>query len=102
MELYSLCQILPGPTSTHTLTAIGFRLGGPNPAYLTLLVWMLPAVTFMTTAALLTSDIQEKSWSLQFTRFIQPMAVGIVAYGAYRISRRNVKTKTGFALTILA
>jgi chromate transporter len=102
MELYSLCQILPGPTSTQTLTAIGFRLGGPNLAYLTLLVWMLPAVTFMTTAAILMSDIQEKSWSLQFTRFIQPMAVGIVAYGAYRISMRTVKSKTGVALLILA
>jgi len=102
MELNSLCQIIPGPTSTQTLTAIGFRLGGPNLAYLTLLIWMLPAVAFMTTAAILMSDIQEKSWSLQFTRFIQPMAVGIVAYGAYRISMRTVKTKTGIALMILA
>ncbi len=102
MELNSLCQILPGPTSTQTLTAIGFRLGGPNLAYLTLLVWMLPAVAFMTTAAILMSDIQQKSWSLQFTRFIQPMAVGIVAYGAYRISLRTVKSRTGLVLMILA
>lgn len=102
MELNSLCQIIPGPTSTQTLTAIGFRLGGPNLAYLTLLVWMLPAVAFMTTAAILMSDIQEKSWSTQFTRFIQPMAVGIVAYGAYRISLRTVKSKTGVVLMILA
>src|SRR5688572_14224327 len=100
IELNALCQILPGPSSTQTLTAIGFRLGGPNLAYLTLLVWMLPAVAFMTTAAILMSDIQEKSWSTQFTRFIQPMAVGIVAYGAYRISLRTVKSKTGVVLMI--
>ena len=37
MELQALCQILPGPTSTQTLTAIGFKLGGPVLAYLTLL-----------------------------------------------------------------
>jgi len=42
MELQALCQILPGPTSTQTITAIGFRLGGPNLAYLTLLVWIIP------------------------------------------------------------
>jgi chromate transporter len=102
MELNSLCQIIPGPTSTQTLTAIGFRIGGPNLAYLTLLVWMLPAVAFMAAAAILMSDIQEKSWSLQFTRFIQPMAVGIVSYGAYRISLRTIKTKTGIALMLLA
>jgi chromate transporter len=27
MEINSLCQILPGPTSTQTLTAIGFKIG---------------------------------------------------------------------------
>lgn len=102
MELNSLCQILPGPSSTQTLTAIGFRLGGPNLAYLTLLIWMLPAVTIMTTAAILMSDIQEKSWSLQFTRFIQPMAVGLVSYGAYTISLKTIKTKTGIGLMILS
>jgi chromate transporter len=40
MEINSLCQILPGPASTQTLTAIGFKIGGPNLAYLTLLVWI--------------------------------------------------------------
>ena len=33
LELNSLCQILPGPASTQTLTAIGFKIGGPNLAY---------------------------------------------------------------------
>lgn len=102
MELNSLCQIIPGPTSTQTLTAIGFRLGGPNLAYLTLLIWMLPAVIFMTAAAIIMADIQEKSWSTQFTRFIQPMAVGVVSYGAYSISLKTIKTKTGIALMIFA
>jgi len=102
MELNSLCQILPGPTSTQTLTAIGYRLGGPNLAYLTLLIWMLPAVTLMTAAAIFMNDIQEKSWSTHFTRFIQPMAVGLVSYGAYKISLKTVKTKTGIVLMILA
>ncbi len=41
MEINSLCQILPGPASTQTLTAIGFKIGGPTLAYLTLLVWIL-------------------------------------------------------------
>jgi chromate transporter len=33
IELNALCQILPGPTSTQTITAIGFQIGGPNLAY---------------------------------------------------------------------
>ncbi len=102
MELHSLCQIIPGPTSTQTLTAIGFKIGGPNLAYLTLLIWMLPAVTLMTTAAIILSDIQDKSISTAFTRFIQPMAVGFVSYGAYVISQKTVKTKTGIAIMVMA
>ncbi|MCI0752000.1 MAG: chromate transporter, partial [Flammeovirgaceae bacterium] len=83
LELNSLCQILPGPSSTQTLTAIGYKIGGPNLAYLTLLVWVLPSVILMGAAGIFLSSIQEKNWSLEFTRFIQPMAVGFVAYAAY-------------------
>lgn len=100
LELNSLCQILPGPTSTQTLTALGYRIGGPNLAYLTLLVWIMPGVLLMTAAALLVSSFHERSLSMEFTRFIQPMAVGIVSYGAYRISLRTVNTKTGIAIMV--
>ena len=102
MEINSLCQILPGPASTQTLIAVGFKVGGPNLAYLTLLVWVMPAVMFMTAAALMMTSIQEKHWSIEFTRYIQPMAVGFVSYGAYMISLRTVNTKTGIALMIIA
>lgn len=100
MEINSLSQILPGPASTQTLTAIGFKLGGPNLAYLTLIVWILPAVMLMTLAAIIMSSIQAKNWSTEFTRFIQPMAVGFVSYGAYKISVKTIYTKTGIALMI--
>lgn len=102
MEINSLCQILPGPASTQTLTAIGFKIGGPNLAYLTLLVWVLPAVIIMLVAALIMTSIQAKNWSTDFTRFIQPMAVGFVSYGAYVISIRTIRTKTGLLILIVA
>lgn len=102
MEINSLCQILPGPASTQTLIAVGFRIGGPNLAYLALLVWILPAVILMTLAAILMASIQENNWSTEFTRFIQPMAVGFVSYGAYIISLKTVNTKTGIVLMVVA
>lgn len=98
IELNALCQILPGPTSTQTITAIGFRIGGPNLAYLTLLVWILPAVTLMTLAGILISNFQEQNNTLDFARFIQPMAVGFVAYAAFKIIRRVVRSKTAFII----
>src|SRR5690606_18995099 len=81
---------------------VGFRIGGPNLAYLTLLVWILPSVILMTAAAIMMSSIQEKNWSTEFTRYIQPMAVGFVSYGAYVISLKTVNTRTGIALMITA
>lgn len=102
MEINSLCQILPGPASTQTLTAIGFKIGGPNLAYLTLLVWIFPAVAMMTAAAVIMSSIQTKNLSLGFTTFIQPIAVGFVSYGAYVISLKTISSKTGIALMIMA
>lgn len=100
MELNSLCQVLPGPSSTQTLVSVGYKIGGPNLAYLTLLVWTLPSVIFMTILAISLFDIQQKNWSLEFTRFIQPMAVGFVSYAAYSISVKTVKTKTGIILMV--
>lgn len=102
LELNSLCQILPGPSSTQTLTAIGYRVGGPSLAYLTLLVWILPSVLVMTAAGIVLNNFQEKEISLQFTRFIQPMAVGFVGYAAYTISLKTVSTKSGIVLMILS
>ncbi|MDH4057779.1 MAG: chromate efflux transporter [Cyclobacteriaceae bacterium] len=100
MELNSLCQILPGPSSTQTLTAVGYQIGGPNLAYLTLLVWALPSVLLMGFAGIFLSSIQEKNWSMEFTRFIQPMAVGFVSYAAYSISLKTVNTKSGIFIMV--
>ena len=86
IELFALCQILPGPTSTQTITALGYRIGGSKLAYLTLLVWVYPAVILMMAAAITVDILNDQNISLEFLRYVQPMAVGIVAYSAYRIS----------------
>lgn len=102
MELNALCQILPGPTSTQTITALGFRIGGPLLAYLTLLVWLIPAFCIMTTAGILMSHFDEMDKSVEFTKFIQPMAVGFVTYAAYVISTKIVKTYEAGAIMIIS
>ncbi|MCJ8167552.1 chromate efflux transporter [Pontibacter sp. E15-1] len=102
IELNALCQILPGPTSTQTITAIGFKIGGPNLAYLTLLVWIAPAAALMAMAALGISYLEEQGISLEFLRIILPMAVGFVAYAAYIISLKVVTTKTAVVLMVVS
>ncbi|MBY0435358.1 MAG: chromate efflux transporter [Cyclobacteriaceae bacterium] len=102
IEINSLCQVLPGPTSTQTLTAIGYKIGGPNLAYLTLLIWILPAVSLMTLAALIIDLFQDRNQVLAFTRFVPAMAVGFVSYAAYTMSLKSVHTRTGIFLMVAA
>lgn len=102
LELTALCQVLPGPTSTQTITALGFKIGGPNLAYLSLLVWILPAVLIMTAAGIGVHYLQVHHLSLNFTRFIQPMAVGFLMGAGYRIGRKVIHNKTSLSLAILA
>jgi chromate transporter len=102
IELNALCQVLPGPTSTQTITALGFKIGGPRLAYLTLLIWALPAVIIMTAAGILMSHFYEKDISISFSRYIQPMAVGFVGYAAIKIAITVIKTKTAFFLMVIS
>ena len=102
LELNALGQVLPGPTSTQTITALGYKIGGPNLAYLTLLVWVLPAVSIMTAAAMGIYYLERHQLSLQFTRFIQPMAVGFMVVAGYRIGKKVIHDKISLALALTA
>ena len=93
LELQALCQVLPGPTSTQTITALGFKIGGPSLAYLTLFVWSFPAVVFMTCAAIGITYLQQNNISLSFTRFIEPMAIGFLAFGGFKIGQKVVHNR---------
>jgi chromate transporter len=101
IELQALCQLIPGPTSTQTLTAIGFRLGGASLSYLTLLVWIFPSFIIMTAAALGVAYLDSEVL-ISTTRFIKPMGVAFVFYAAYAIGRKVIDSKISVALFILA
>jgi chromate transporter len=102
LELNALGQILPGPTSTQTITAVGFKIGGPNLAYLTLLVWVLPAVSLMTAVGMIMFYLEQRHLSLRFARFIQPMAVGFLIVAGYRIGQKVIKNQVSLVLAVTA
>jgi len=103
MELNALCQILPGPTSTQTISAIGYRIGGPTLAYISLFVWILPASLMMISAAILIDYLQASgNGSLQFAKFIQPMAIGFIIYAAQRTIRIMIQTREAMVLMLLS
>jgi chromate transporter len=102
LELNALCNILPGPTSTQTITAIGFKIGKAWLAYLTLMVWVLPAILIMTFAAIGINYLQSQQIDLSFLKFVQPIAVGFVAYAAYSISTKVVNSKTAVSIMVVS
>lgn len=100
IELNALTQILPGPSSTQTLVGIGWKVGGLRFAIITFLIWICPSATLMCIAA-----ISYKMWLThakfaEILRFVQPMAVGIVAYAAYTFANKFIKTKVSVALAV--
>lgn len=84
-ELNSFCSMLPGPTSTQTITAIGFKMGGPTLAFFTLAVWILPASLAMTILGIIIHIYHIDNPKLNFLKYMQPMAVGFIIYAAYQI-----------------
>lgn len=102
-ELNALCNILPGPSSTQLISAIGFRVGGPNLAYLALFVWILPATLIMTGTAILVSFLQENTpGALSFARFIQPMAIGFIIFAAQKTITKMVKSTEAMFLMLIS
>ncbi|MCF1749712.1 chromate efflux transporter [Mariniradius sediminis] len=102
-ELNALCQILPGPTSTQTISAIGYRIGGANLAYLSLFVWILPATLIMIGAAFLIDFLQMNTpGALTFSKFIQPMAIGFIIFAAQKTIFKMVKTTEASVLMMFS
>jgi chromate transporter len=91
MEYISFCQLLPGASSTQTLTLIGYKKGGVKLAVLTLLIWILPACTLMGGLSFIVGDIENNNIKNTLFLFIQPMAIGFLAYAAYKAYLLSIK-----------
>lgn len=102
LELNALCQILPGPTSTQTITAIGMKLGGPRLAWMTLLVWALPACLLMTMMALLITYFNQEGFELALLRYVRPIAVGFITVAAVRLGVKLIHTRLEWFILGLA
>lgn len=83
MEYNAFCQLLPGASSTQTLTLIGYKRGGIPLAVMTLVVWILPACIFMGALSFLLHYFDKKALDIDIFKFIAPMAAGFLVYGCY-------------------
>ena len=93
LDLLSFCNMIPGASSTQTVTLIGYKRGGISLALITLLIWILPASFLMGALSFLLNYFDTKSINTQWLRFVQPMAIGFIAFSAlklYKISVTNI------------
>lgn len=102
VELIALCSILPGPTSTQTIVSIGYKIGGPLLAFLTMLVWALPVLTVMTLLSFVYRFLDNMNVSSESLRYIGPMAVGFIVVAAYRIGRKVATDRVTVSLLLLS
>jgi chromate transporter len=102
IDFTSFCQMLPGPSSTQTITLIGYKRGGVSLALLTLLIWILPATCMMTGLAFLIQYFDAQSIQTNLFKFIQPMAVGFLVYAAFKAMRLSVNHPATYGIMFAA
>ncbi|MFM2402018.1 MAG: hypothetical protein RI950_1535 [Bacteroidota bacterium] len=85
-EIQALCSVLPGPTSTQMITAIGLKRGGASLAYLTLLCWITPAVLIMTAAALGMTLLRNNS----ILHYVLPVGIGLILQAGWYMAKKVI------------
>ncbi len=103
MEYNAFCQLLPGASSTQTIILVAHKRGGTSLAFITLLVWILPATLLMALVAILYSYFDLKQ-ELKSLRLLQPMAIGFIASATiilYQKAINSTITKVIFIISSL-
>jgi chromate transporter len=100
LEYNAFCQLLPGASSTQTITLIAYKRGGVSLAFITLIVWILPATIFMTSLAIITTHF-ELTQGLKSLVLLQPMAVGFLASAGLLLYKKAIKSTITFFIFLV-
>lgn len=95
LEYNAFCNLLPGASSTQTVTLIGYKRGGLPLAILTLLVWIAPACILMGAFSFLLQSFDQNSLHKDIFKYVPALAVGFLVYAsvmAFGVSIRNLIT----------
>ncbi len=102
LEFVAFCQLLPGASSSQTLTLIGYKRGGVPLAIVTLLIWILPAGLMMGLFSFLLHYIDKKALEVDLFHYILPMAVGFLGFGAYRAGRVSLRNFITIVIAVVS
>lgn len=102
IEYNAFCQLLPGASSTQTLTLIGYKRGGVPLAVLTLIIWILPASILMGALSFLLHYIDKRALNADIFKFIPPMAAGFLVYAAVMAFPHAIRNTITWIIMIFA
>lgn len=91
LEYNAFCQMLPGPSSTQTVTLIAMKRGGIPLAVLTLVLWVFPAALIMGALSFLISYFDKTDVQTNLFSYVTPMSVGFIFFAAARMMKNSVK-----------
>ena len=97
LEYNAFCQLLPGASSTQTLTLIGYKRGGLPLAIITLIIWILPASTIMSVLSFYLDLVKKDIF-----KFVKPMAIGFIAFAAFRAFTLVVKNRVARYIMVVS
>ena len=100
LELNALSQVLPGPASTQTLIGVAYKVGGLKLSIIAFLIWILPSAAAMTFVAISVAKLDQQIRFIEVLKYIQPIALGIVAYGAFQLSRKVLVSQMAALLAV--
>jgi chromate transporter len=100
LEMNALAQILPGPASTQTLVGIAYKVGGLKLSLITFLIWIIPSAAMMTFVAISFARVDQKDGFANILQYIQPVALGIVAYAAFHLSKKVLVNQMAMMLAV--
>ena len=90
-EMIGVFSLVPGPSSTQTITAIGYLFGGPLLALFTFLVWALPAMVIMTLIGIFFTSFYQQPIFNQLLVVLPSISVGFIAFAGWSLSRKVIK-----------
>ncbi len=95
LEYNAFCNLLPGASSTQTVTLVGYKRGGISLAIVTLLIWIAPACFLMGAFSFVLHYVDQNSLHTNIFKFIPALAVGFLVYAsvmAFGVSVKNTIT----------
>lgn len=96
LDINAFCSILPGPSTTQTITALGFKLGGPRLAFLSLLAWLLPGAILL---AVIT--VSPKFLANHHLRFMPAMVAAFLCFAVFSMAKLVNKGALNFAVILV-